>query len=155
MPPHVSALDSRPGNGGIFSKLTIRWAHSTGITSKGNLGELDRFLRSNLQLEAIYCFKIRIWRQICSNSNSNAGRSVASQFWETIAQVMPQQGLSNKTNRVNYESFNREIEGGSNRPGGPEITSRFRLIRQKQATPQKQPASGRGLRTNLFGTGPS
>ena len=41
-------------------------------------------------------------------------------------QEMRQQGLFGKTNRVNYESLNHEIEGGSNPLGGQKITVRFR-----------------------------
>ena len=51
---------------------------------------------------------------------------MASQFWEMAVQEMRQQGLFGKTNRVNYESLNHEIEGESNPLGGQKITVRFR-----------------------------
>ena len=53
---------------------------------------------------------------------------MASQFWEMAVQEMQQQGLFGKTNRANYESLNREIEGGSNPLGGQKITVRFRRM---------------------------
>ena len=53
---------------------------------------------------------------------------MASQFWEMAVQEMRHKGLFGKTNRANYESLNREIEGGSNPLGGQKITVRFRRI---------------------------
>ena len=53
---------------------------------------------------------------------------MASQFWELAVQEMRQQGLFDKTNRVNYESLNREIEGGANPLGGQKITVCFRRM---------------------------
>ena len=103
---------------GICTKLksSTGGTQSTWIASYGNFDLLNRFPASNLGLEAIQCFKKRIWRQIRSNSNSNGECMMASQFMDLCKTVMRDQGLGIGEDRMNYEATSSENGGAQYQP---------------------------------------